>query len=79
MYLSDLLVAANREGGSECVAQTMRLLTRLPSEWWQVRGCRNWLEVAFRHLEEDPDRFFKKLKEYEEKDWVESKPLDSKL
>ena len=64
MYLSDLIVAAWEEGGEDCVKQTVRLLTRLPSEWWQIGGCQNWLVVAMREIDESPDTFFKKLERY---------------
>lgn len=79
MYLSDLLVAANKEGGRDCVKQMVGALTRLPDDWWNVRGCRNWLNVAIRYLQEDEETFFSKLDEYEERDWPKAKPLDGKL
>lgn len=80
MYLSDLLVAANKEGGEECVRQTINVLFRLPSEWWQVRGCKNWLVVANRSLENDPDLFFDKLNEYADSSaYTDGTSLEDKL
>jgi len=58
------MVAAYEEGGEQCVAQTMNLLTRLPSDWWNVRGCKNWLIIAFREMEVQPEKFFEKIKSY---------------
>jgi hypothetical protein len=80
MYLSDLLVAANKEGGKECVKQTVSLLTRLPSDWWNVRGCKNWLVVAQNSLINNQDIFFSKLEEYSQsQDWASGKSFQEVL
>jgi hypothetical protein len=80
MYLSDLMVAAYKEGGEECVAQTARVLTRLPSDWWNVRGCKNWLVIAMRNMEENPAAFFKKLETYlNSKEYSAGKSLEEQL
>lgn len=74
------MVAAYEEGGEECVAQTMRLLTRVPSDWWNVRGCKNWLLVAFKEMETQPEKFFEKIKTYSSsKEYRAGQPFENQI
>lgn len=76
MYLSDMCVAAYRTGGQERVVALLEILSALPDEWWQFRGCRNWLKVAYRQMQEHPDKFIADLDKYSKsRDWLDGKPF----
>lgn len=76
MYLSDMFAVAYKTGGKERVLALTEILLGLPDEWWEFRGCRNWLKVATRQMQEDEDKFMLSLEKYaNSKEWLEGEPF----
>lgn len=76
MYLSDMFAVAYKKGGREYVDTLFQILLELPDEWWEFRGCRNWLKVALRQFSENPEKFLSDLEKYSNsKEWLSGKPF----
>lgn len=76
MYLSDLFVVAMKTGGEKRVEALFDILVNMPSDWWQFRGCSNWLEAAIRQYQDNKDKFLKDLSKYaESQEWANGKPF----
>jgi hypothetical protein len=77
MYLSDMFVAAHK---NKLVPELFKILEDLPAEWWEVRGCRNWLKLARVQYTKSPDKFMENLENYANgQDWAKGKPFDEVL
>lgn len=76
MYLSDLFVVAMKTGGEERVEALFDILINLPSDWWQFRGCSNWLGAAVRQYQSNKQKFLDDLGKYaESQEWASGKPF----
>lgn len=76
MYLSDMFVTALKTGGQDRVEAMFEVLLNLPDNWWEFRGCKNWLKVAMMQYQENPERFMENLTRYaDSQEWANGKPF----
>jgi hypothetical protein len=76
MYLSDLLVVAMKTGGEDRVEALFDILSNMPSDWWEFRGCSNWLVAAARQYQSNKEKFLMDLAGYAKSErWTSGKPF----
>jgi hypothetical protein len=72
-----MFVAAHKH---ELVDELFKILEELPDDWWQVRGCKNWLRFAKAQYANNPERFKESLMSYaSSQDWVSGKSFEKVL